>query len=176
MAGFIFIGIFIFSAIFALAAFVFGHDGDHDVGGDHDVDHGDMPSIFSTRVISLFLVGFGGMGIIAYYVWKFSAGYSSLCGVGAGVILGAIAYVIIAFFYREQASSGVASEDYVDMVGRISSAIPAHGSGEISVVIRGQLRTVFASTSDGSAVPEGRSVKILSMAGGSAIVAPPEPQ
>jgi hypothetical protein len=53
--------------------FLFGHDHDHDFSHDfdHDVDHGGGPdtggviSIFSTRVVFTFIMGFGAAGAIA---------------------------------------------------------------------------------------------------------------
>lgn len=64
MAGLVFLGVFIVSVILALGSFLFGHDADHD-GADHG-DHGGMPSVFSLRVISLFLVGFSGVGMVSF--------------------------------------------------------------------------------------------------------------
>lgn len=169
MMGLVFIGIFVFSAMFSLGAFFFGHDSDHDVS--HGVDHsGGMPSIFSTRVISLFLLGFSGMGIIAHYSWHFSVGYATLCGVGSGLIMGAIAYGIIEVFFRQQASSMVTPADYVGLTARVTGSIPARGTGEISVTVRDQLRTVLAVSADGAAIPEGRAVSIVSIAAGTATV------
>ena len=178
MAGIVYLGIFIFSAVFSLGAFIFGHDGgDHDVGMDHDADHdadhdGGMPSVFSTRVISLFLLGFSGMGLIATYVWELSSGMSALCGLGSGAVMGALAYLLILMFHREQASSFAESEDYVGLDGRIATAIPQNGTGEITVTVRGQSRTIFAMTADGSALAAGRAARIKHMSGATATVEP----
>jgi len=174
MAGVIYLALFIFSAVFSLGAFLFGHDGgDHDVSTDHDVSHdGGMPSIFSTRVISLFLLGFSGMGLIATYVWRFTPGVSALCGLGSGAVMGALAYLLVLMFHREQASSFAESADYVGLDGRIATAIPQNGTGEITVTVREQSRTIFAMTPDGSALPEGRMARIIRMSGATATVEP----
>jgi len=169
--GLIFIGIFVFSAVFGLGAFLFGHDADHDVS--HGVDHsGGIPSIFSTRVISLFLLGFSGMGIVAHYAWHFSLGYATLCGLGSGVIMGALAYGIIEIFFRQQATSMVSPADYVGLTARVTGSIPAGGTGEVSVTVRDQLRSVLAVSADGTAIPEGRAVVIVSDAAGTVTVKP----
>jgi len=174
----VYLGLFVFSAVFALISFIFGHDTDsdtdHDVGhdlGGHELGEG-MPSIFSSRVISLFLLGFSGMGLISTYAWDFGAGLSSLCGIGSGIVMGGLAYAMVAIFYREQASSIAESADYAGLEGRVSSNIPAGGTGEITVVVKGQLKTIFAGSADGSALPEGRPVKIVSMIGATASVKP----
>ena len=175
MVGFIFLGLFVFSAIFSLAAFLFGHDhdfsADHDMSIGHDADSsGGMPSIFSGRVISLFLLGFSGTGIITTYVYGWGAGFSSLAGLGSGLVLGAFAYFFIAIFYREQASSIANASDYVGLEARVATAIPAGGTGEITLAVKEQARTVFAVSADGKAIPEGRQVKVESMSGGTATV------
>lgn len=178
MAGIIYLGLFIFSAVFSLGAFIFGHDGgDHDVSADHDVGHdgghGDgMPSIFSTRVISLFLVGFSGMGLIATYVWHLSPGVSAFCGLGSGAVMGALAYMLIVMFHRSQASSFAEAEDYIGLDGRIATAIPQNGTGEITIAVKGQARTIFAVTADGNALPAGQTARIKKMTGATATVEP----
>ena len=155
------------STVFSLGAFVFGHD------GDHDMDHGEaMPSLFSMRVISLFVLGFSGISTIAHFVWQFAPVYSSLCGLGGGVILGGFAYALVYLFSKEQASSLVCPEDYVNQAGRVSVAIPERGTGEVSVTVKEQLRSVFAVSADGRAMPEGQAVVIVSMAAGTATVKP----
>ncbi len=159
------------SAVFSLGAFLFAHDTDHDLS--HDLDHGDaMPSLFSMRVLSLFVLGFSGVSTIAHFVWQFTPVYSSLCGLGGGVILGGFAYALVYLFTREQASSLISVEDYVNQTGRVSVAIPEKGTGEVSVTVRSQLRSVFAVSVDGRPIPEGQAVVIVSMAAGTATVKP----
>lgn len=173
MAGLIFLGVFVTSVILAVGSFLFGHDADHDTGGDHgggDDGSGGMPSVFSMRVISLFLVGFSGVGMAAFYAWNCTAGVSTLLGIVFGLILGAVGYGIIVIFHKQQANSMVQSNEYVGLTGRISGSIPQGGTGQISVTVNNQLRTIFAVTSDGSALPEGKSAKILSITGGTATV------
>ena len=175
MVGLIFLGLFVFSAIFSLAAFLFGHDhdfsADHDMSVGHDSDAGGgMPSIFSGRVISLFLLGFSGTGFVTTYVYGMGAVTSSLAGLGSGFVLGALAYFFLVIFYREQATSSASSADYVGLDARVSTAIPAGGTGEVSVAVKEQLRTIFATSVDGKAIPEGRQVKIEKMSGGTATV------
>ena len=86
--------------------------------------------------------------------------------------MGALAYLIVAMFYREQASSFAEAGDYVGQEGRIATAIPQNGTGEITVTARGQSRTIFAVTTDGSALPEGRMARITRMSGATATVEP----
>lgn len=179
MAGLAFIGLFAFSVVFAVGAFIFGHDhdsdhdmggGDHDAGGGHDTEAGGMPSVFSTRTISLFLVGFSGMGLVCTYGLHWSAWFSSAAGLAFGVFMGALAYVFVLMLYRQQATSMPVSADYAGLEARVSSNIPANGTGQISVAVLGQLKTIFATAGDGRAIPEGRRVRIIAMSGATATV------
>ena len=172
MMGSIFIGVFVGSILLTLLSFIFGHDGDSDSGADHGADHGSagMPSVFSMRVISLFLLGFSGVGMVAYYAWGCGVGVSTALGLVFGVILGGLGYGVIVFFHKQQANSMIQPNEYIGLTGRISGAIPQGGTGQISVTVNNQLRTIFAATSDGSALAEGKSAKILSITGGTATV------
>jgi membrane-bound ClpP family serine protease len=171
MAGYVFLALFVFSAVFSIGAFLFGHDSDHEGGGDGGGGgEAGMPSIFSGRVISLFLLGFSGMGLIAHYAWHLSAGGATLCGLGSGVVLGAVAYGMCVLFFTEQASSLPDATDYAGLDGRVCTGIPEKGTGEIAVTVKEQRRTLFAVSADGTAIPEGQPVKIASVSGGTATV------
>lgn len=167
--GTFYVCLLIASAVFSFGSFLFGHDGGHDLG--HGMDHGEgMPSVFSLRVISLFVLGFSGLATIAHFVWDFSPVGSSLCGLGGGLVLGGFAYALVHMLSTQQASSLVAPEDYVNLSARVSVAIPAKSTGEISVTVKGELRSVLAVSVDGSALPAGQAVVIVSMAAGTATV------
>jgi hypothetical protein len=171
MMGAFYVCLLIASAVFCFGSFLLGHDGDH--GFDHGVDHGEgMPSVFSMRVISLFVLGFSGVSTIAHFVWHLSAVGSSLCGLGGGFVLGGLAYALIHVLTSQQASSLLPTQEYVNLTGRVSVAIPEKGTGEISVTVKGELRSVLAMSADGKALPEGRAVVIESMAAGTAVVRP----
>lgn len=176
IAGLIYLGIFVFSAIFAFFAFIFGHDTDHDVSADHDVGHdagGDadgIPSIFSSRVISLFLLGFSGTGLVTTFTLEWPPIASASAGLGSGIVLGGVAWLLVFIFYREQATSSANPADYVGLEGRVASNIPAGGTGEVTLTVKEQLRTVFATSADGKPIPEGRQVRVEKMAGGTATV------
>jgi len=177
MAGLIYVGLFVFSCVFTLAAFLFGGGGDSDVDADADLDVDvdadigeGLPGFFSTRVVSLFVVGFSSMGIVAHYVWQLPPYYSSLCGLGAGVLMGALAYGLIVLLYRQQATSTPTRADYRGLKGRVTIAIPKGGTGEVSVALKGQLRGLMAVAADREPIAEGRPVEVLDLTGGTATV------
>src|ERR1035438_1971427 len=112
MVGFFFL---IVSALFGGDAA--GHDMDH--GGDADHDAG--PSWFSTRVIAMFLTGFGATGAIARS-YELSYPLSAVLGLATGLVVGFAGFQLIHFFMGQQASSTVQEED---MVGRLGSVTVA---------------------------------------------------
>ncbi len=169
--GTFYVCLLVASTVFSLGAFLFGHDTDH--GLDHDLDHGDaMPGIFSMRVISLFVLGFSGMATIAHFVWHLTPVFSSLCGLGGGAVMGGFAYGLVCVFSKQQASSLALPEDYVNQPARVTVGIPEKGTGEISVAVKGELRSLLAVSADGSPLAEGRAVTIVSVAAGTATVKP----
>ncbi len=174
MSGLVFVGLFVVSVVLTLGSFILGHDGDHDLSHG-DAGAGDLPSVFSMRVISLFVLGFSGVGLLCTYAWGLSPGASSLAGLGGGLVMGGIGYGLTVVLCRQQASSLPEPNEYVGQPARVVTAIPANGTGEVSLTVKGQLRTVLAQTADGSALPEGRSVQVAGNTGGTLIVAPPAP-
>src|SRR6185369_5954478 len=88
---------------FLIVSAVFGGDHDHGMEHDHDAGHDAGPSWFSTRVISLFLTGFGATGAIAR---SYELGYpaSSGLGVATGAVVAFAGLRLIGFFMHQQAS------------------------------------------------------------------------
>ena len=160
MAGFFFL---IVSALFG------GHEGgmehDHDMGHDHDAG----PSWFSTRVISLFLTGFGATGAIAYS-YGMSYPVSSGLGIVTGAVVGFAGIKLIGFFMQQQASSTVADEDLVGTVGQVSVAIPAGGLGQVGLTVKGQRVYPSARAAGDAAIEDGAQVKVISSAGNQVVV------
>jgi len=155
------------STVFCLGSFILGHD------SDHGIDHAEgMPGLFSMRVISLFVLGFSGVSTVAHFVWRLTPAYSSLCGLGGGAVLGGLAYWLVYLFGKQQASSLVSPEDYVNLPARVTVAIPEKGTGEVSVTVKGELRSLLAVSADGNALAEGRAVTVVSMAAGTITVKP----
>lgn len=170
----IFIAIAIGAFFVVAGAFLFGHDDiGHDVGGDvgHDVGHdGDGTiSIFSTRVIFTFLMGFGAAGAIARY---YGAGYplASLIGVGSGIGLGAIMYGILMLFIKEQSTSVVSQSSFVGQVGTVTVPIDANGTGEVGISAGQSYRAYSARSKDSSAIAKGHKVKVIESSGSMLIV------
>ena len=146
--------------------------GDHEMGVDHDFDHGgDLghPNVLSIRVISAAVTGWGASGFIARYFGS-TMFASSLYGIIGAVVFGLIAYLVAFMFYSSQASSTITSQDFVDVTGTITVPIAPDGIGQISCVIKGRPTKVLAKTLKGSAIAADAIVKISKMEGDIAIV------
>lgn len=150
---------------FLIVSALFGGDHDHDM--DHGVDAG--PSFLSTRVISLFLTGFGATGAIAQ---SYGLGYPASAGLGVltGLAVGYVGFSLIHFFMRQQVSSTVEEEEMVGLVGQVTVAIPAGGLGQ--VVLEVKARRVFPSARAAGevAIEEGTPVKVVRSLGSQVVV------
>ncbi len=169
-----FVGVFflIFSALLG---------GDHDVSADHEFhfehgyeagsDHegGSGPSPFSLRIISLFLTAFGAIGAIVRYNGV-SYVLSSVSGLVGGVVIGGMGLQMMRFFWRQQATSTICSDDLIYASAEVKTAIPPSGVGQVSVVVKSQLRYMSARSQDGNPIEEGAIVKIVACPGGGAVV------
>lgn len=146
---------------------LFGHDTDHDV--DHDTDHDGGGSIFSTKIISLFVTGFGASGAIAaHYKWSMLA--SSIIGILFGFMLGGLGYFLINLFYQQQADSSVKTSDLIGQIGTLTIGIAPNSIGEVTIHFKGQKFYYPARTKQGGTINSGGAVKIVDSVAGTMIV------
>jgi|GEM_PF-1246211 len=152
--------------ILLLLVSLFGFGGDHEF--DHDFDHdgipdsGDAgPSLFSYKVIISFLAAFGIGGALAMQLGNFSPFWSSITGVGAGIISGFVVWGFLKIAFSQQASSTISLNDCIGLSGVVTIPIYPGTTGEISVVIKGQSKCFMAITSVNKVIPEGATVKIV---------------
>lgn len=171
----IFAAIAIASFILVAGSFLFGHD--HDVGHDagdagHDADTGgDEPtiSIFSTKVLATLLMGFGAAGAIARH-YGMGPVPASLIGLLCGLVLAGLMYLILGVFYKQQASSLVATSSAVGCTGTVTVSIGENAMGEVSVFMEGQYNTFLASSKDGRPISKGQAVQVVKTIGSQLVV------
>ena len=151
-----------------------GHDlaAEHGLGEGGGVEnvHGG-PGVLSSRVISAFLTGFGGAGAIAAHYGK-DAMVSSLCGLGAGVLMGGITLTVARFLYGQQATSGVQPSQLAGRTGQVTIGIPAGGTGQVRFEVNGSISDFPAQAAGGKEVPPGASVTVSRVVGGTMIIEP----
>jgi membrane protein implicated in regulation of membrane protease activity len=165
----IFITIFGVGFLLLIINLIFGHDMDHDMSGgmDHDFDH---PSVYSIKMLSLLMVGFGAVGFGVRATTTASMFVSSLAGIGGAAAIGAIGYVIIRAFYASQSTSTIGDADLIGCSGTLIDAIAANGMGQVACVVRGREITYLARSSEGAAVPRGTPVRVVAKVGNTVTV------
>lgn len=149
-----------------------GHDLDTDV--QHGAsDHGAHLSPLSPIVLSTTLGAFGAFGLIARHFFRLPDVAGLPLALLGGLVLGAITF----WFYGKvllgaQGTSLVALEDFYGATGTVITPIPAGGTGEVSLIVRGQRINVAARSATGEAIPRNALVIVQEMQGPVALVRP----
>jgi hypothetical protein len=158
---------FLFLLISLIVGDVFdalGFEFDLSLDASHDF------GLFDSRVISIFLIAFGGLGAIGA-AFGFGAGISSLFGILGGIAFGALVFYFGRFLYRQQSSSSVREEDLLGRTAQVVVGIPAGNQvGQISCRIGEERVEKIARTRDGAAINAGQSVYIEEITGDGVIV------
>ena len=164
----IFASIFGVGFLILIISLIFGHDTDVDAGidMDHDVGgdaHG--PSIFSIKMVSLLMVGFGAVGFGMRATTDLTMFQSSLAGVGGAIAVGAIGYFILRMFYASQASSTISDQDILGVDGNLIDGINHDQNGQVACVVRGREMTFLARSHDSQSIRRGTPVRIVGKSG-----------
>lgn len=158
--------------LFLLVALFFGGLFEHfEVAGDHDLGHGG-PGFFSTRILSVFITAFGGLGAVATY---YGLGVIAASGVGflSGLFFAGLIWLFAGFLYSQQASSDVNVQETIGHVGRVIVAIPAGGVGQVRCQLGEQMVDKIARAQDGAAIPENAAVTVVEILGDTVVVSLP---
>ena len=148
--------------------------GDHDVGHDGSLAHGDAggPSVFSVRIMSSFLTAFGVGGVVGRY-YGMSHPAASGVGVAAGIVTATIVYQFARLLYSQQASSEVHMTGLVGRTAEVTVMIVDGGVGQVTLTARGERSDHIARSNDGRAIPRGAEVIITGLTGDSVVVSRP---
>ncbi|NUQ71455.1 MAG: hypothetical protein HUU17_11630 [Chthonomonadales bacterium] len=143
------------------------HGAGHHDAGDHGVDthrgpgHGiNLLAFLNPTMISCFLVGFGGAGVLSRLS---GAGFlpSLACGGVSGSMLYYYAWwLIVRVFGGAQASSHVRRSDLVGVRAEVMAPIAGTRPGMIAYTVAGQRQTARAIAEAGEELPVGTSVRI----------------
>jgi membrane protein implicated in regulation of membrane protease activity len=164
-----FLAIAVFGFIFVVASSILGDVFDH---GDfrHDADgHGGGPSIFSSRIMSVFVTAFGAFGAIGIHL-GYGVGVSTAMGFGGGVLFAGIIYAFASFLYSQQASSHVRTSDLVGNTAQVSVAIPKGGVGQVRCTLGDTVVEKVARASSDQEIPVNTLVKIQNLVGDVVVV------
>jgi membrane protein implicated in regulation of membrane protease activity len=165
----VFLAIAALGFLFLVMSLFFGGIFEHFDGGlDHDLDHGG-PGFFSTRVMSVFVLAFGGFGAIATH---YGASPLPASGIGfiGGVVLATPIYFFARFLYAQQSTSEVRSQELVGQLARVVVTIPAGGIGQVRFRVGEELVDKIARARDSDAIPEHTPVRVEDVLGETVIV------
>lgn len=139
---------------------------------DDILDIWDIPSdgFFNLESAAALAAGFGAVA------W-FMSGYmgtpplvSAVVGLGGGLPLGIGSFFLVRFFQKNEGSSGFSQEDLEGQVGVVTLTISKGGVGRIQYTKGGAIHQALAQTEGEQEIPQGRTVKIIEVIGGRAMV------
>jgi membrane protein implicated in regulation of membrane protease activity len=163
----------VFTLVSVTMGHFFGGHGDH-VGGsgghaEAGADSSDMPgiSIFSPTILAAFITAFGGFGMIfsEYPATKKTIISAPLSVVCALAVAGVLLVFLRSVFSHTQSSSESHIARLAGTEASVVSPIPANGVGEIAYVVSDTRYTAPARTEDGTAIGNGKLVKITRVIG-----------
>ncbi|HEY0872252.1 MAG TPA: hypothetical protein VGD94_02175 [Vicinamibacterales bacterium] len=162
----VFLAIAAVGFLFLMLALIFGEIFDF-------FDHGDIdtggPGVLSSRVIAVFITGFGTTGALAVQN-GYSTGMASVFGAISGAVLGGAIAMLGRFLYNQQSSTEVLTTDLVGQNARVVVSIPANGVGQIRLRIGEELVDKIAQARDGVAIPENSAVQVETVLGETVVV------
>ena len=162
-----------FTLVSVVAGHFFGGNDGHVAGsGGHaeaGADSSDMPgiSIFSPTIMASFVTAFGGFGLIftqfpATARTVISAPLSIFCAL---LVAGGLYKFLSSVFRHTQSSSESHVARLAGTEASVISPIPENGVGEIAYVVGGTRYTAPARVENGTAIANGKSVKITRVVG-----------
>jgi membrane protein implicated in regulation of membrane protease activity len=157
--------------VFLLASLVVGDLFDHfdaDAGFDASPEG---PGFLDSRVISVFLLSFGGFGAMGTQM-GLGPGASSLLGVGGGVVLAGAVSLFGRFLYNQQASSVVSAGQLVGRTAQVSIGIQPGSVGQVLCRVGEERVEKLARSRNNEEIKAGTLVRIEEIAGDSVIVSP----
>jgi len=118
-------------------------------------------SPFNFVTLTAFLAWFGGTG---YLLTRYSGvwvGFGLLAAITSGLVGGGIVFVFLSkVLISENENMDAADYEMVGVLGRISSALRAGGTGEMIYTQMGTRRVCGARSDDGSAIAKGTEVVV----------------
>jgi hypothetical protein len=127
------------------------------------------PGFLDSRVISVFLLAFGGCGALGTQA-GLSVVTSSLWGVAGGAVLGGAVSLFGRFLYSQQASSVVSSHQLVGRTAQVTVGIQAGSVGQVLCRVGEERVEKLARSRHNEPIREGTLVRIEEIAGDSVIV------
>ena len=152
-----------YAIIVGLSGHLFGGD-----AGDGHMEVGTDLAMtpLSPTIISTFLGGFGGGGLLANNYYHLSIGKGIIVALITGLVLSAGTFAVLTVLFRStQAGSEFSFEDMVGQNVQVVTPIPESGMGEIALIAKGMRSNCPARSVDGKAIGRNQPVTIVRVVG-----------
>jgi hypothetical protein len=136
-----------------------GHGADHDGAG------------LSLLAVAAFISAFGAFGLTALGFGA-SAGGSFIVALLGGLVFGGLGQAFFVYILSPTTSAVVNQTKLTGMIAEISTPIPAHGVGQITLVVQGSRVNYPARSYNNQPVTRGTEVRIEKIIGSVATVVP----
>jgi hypothetical protein len=165
------IGGFFFLA--KLIAMCFGADhGDADVSTGHDfaVHEGDAGfKLLSVQSVAAFFLMFGLVGYAMLRASKFSAGWSVVGALAAGLTAMVVIGLVFMLFKKMQSSGTLDLANAVGQVGLVYLRIPPGGAGKVQVTVQGRQVILDANSPGKEELKSGEKIRVTAVVGDSIV-------
>ena len=167
----VFLGIAALGFVFLLISLVVGDIFDS-FGFETGIDTGaDGHALLDSRVISVFVTAFGGVGAIGIQA-GLSIVVSSLLGLAGGIVLGGLVSLFARFLYKQQSSSSVGTTQLIGRTAQVIVSIAPGSLGQVSCRVGEERVEKLARARDNREIKAGATVRVEEVAGDSLIVSP----
>lgn len=168
-------GIFFLRLILMLVGF--GADGDDadlgDLGGDGDASHHDSDSSFkllSLHGLTAFFMMFGLVGLSLSRQSLIPDLLAIVAGIAAGLFTVWLIGKLFSGMKKLQSDGTMRIANAIGQEGKVYLNIPAEGTGQVQVVVQGQLRIFDAVCSGKEAAKTGERVTVIDITGANTLV------
>lgn len=137
----------------------------HDAPDGHvDASHGDGTSLFSTKPLTGFFLGFGWSGGIALDLGA-SVPVATAVGVGVGTVFMLTLAWLLKVIYSMRSDGTRQITNAVGAIATVYVSLPPSRAtgGQVQVTVSGRLETVGALSVSSRAIPSGEKVKVISI-------------
>src|ERR1700704_1776238 len=128
----------------------------------------DIAGVSPTPLLLGFVAMFGAGGLFGLHSLNLAVGAATLVAAAAGIVGAGVAFGAFKVLKQAESTDSFSLEDMVGSTGRVSVGIPANHFGTVLISFAGASHNMTA-TAD-SAIPAGRVVKVVSIAGGNLVV------
>lgn len=147
------------------------HHGHH--GGEgHHASHFSLWALLNPTMVSGFLLGFGGGGVLSRVTGAGILPSIACAGLGGSLLYGSARWLIVHVFGGAQASSHTRRMEIVGCRGTVVAPIAGNRPGMIAITLGGSRQTFRAISAGGEEISTGTCVRVRRVARDAVVVSP----